>query len=276
MSGFKIIIRILLPILIFVLFSFIGIRFIENKSIYYPFKKVEFNPNRINLSFEDVYFNTKDKVILNGWYIPSKNAKITILFCHGNAGNVSHRLEKIRFFHDLGCNVFIFDYRGYGLSKGWPTENGLYIDVSAAYNYLISKNISAENIVGYGESIGGAVIINLASRSKLKGVIIDSTFSSAKDMFKLASPYMPYWIFASRVDSMKLVKMLKIPKLFIHSIEDEIVPYSLGLKLYEAALPPKEFLQIRGGHNTGFFNTDILLKRRIADFLKQLDNETNR
>jgi len=271
MLRIKIISHIILPVLVFVSISFIGIRLIEKKSIFFPFKKIERSPSNIGLSFDDVYFYTQDKVKLNGWYIPKENSKFTVIFCHGNAGNISHRLEKIKFFHELGCSVFIFDYRGYGLSKGDPSENGFYKDASAAYNYLIAKNISPERIVGYGESIGGAVIINLASQYKLKAIIVEGTFSSAKDMFKMASPFMPYWLFASRVDSLEKVKTLKTPKLFIHSIDDEIVPYPLGLKLYNAALPPKEFLQIRGGHNSAFFGTEVLLKRRIADFLNQLE-----
>lgn len=248
----------------------IYLRYIEKRSLFYPTKVIEYLPKELGLNFEDVFFKTPDNLKLNGWFILTPDAHYAVLFCHGNAGNISHRLEKLKFFHQLGCNIFIFDYRGYGRSKGRPSEKGLYQDVQGAYNYLLSRKIASEQIIGYGESLGGAVIIELASKNRLAALIIDSTLSNAKDMAKIIYPLLPYWIFSSRLDSTNKIKSIMIPKLIIHSINDEIVPYKLGKKLYENAPEPKELLQIHGGHNTCFFESESILKEEIADFLKRL------
>lgn len=248
----------------------IYLRYIEARTIFYPMREIELLPKEINLDYEDIFLKTSDSIQINGWFISSQNAHYTILFCHGNAGNISHRLEKIKFFHTLGCNIFIFDYRGYGKSYGRPSEKGLYIDAQAAYDYLLSRNINPEQIVGYGESLGGAVIIDLAFRNTLKGIIIDSTPSSAKDMVKVLYSFLPHWIFASRLDSENKIKSITIPKLIIHSTNDEIVPYNLGRKLFEFAAPPKYFLAIHGGHNSCFFESQDILREKIAEFLHKL------
>lgn len=248
----------------------IYLRYIERRSLFYPMKEIEFLPRQIGLNYEDIFFKTSDNVNINGWFISNPNARYTILFCHGNAGNISHRLEKLKFFHELGCDIFIFDYRGYGKSKGKPSEKGMYLDVQGAYDYLLSRKISPEQIIGYGESIGGAISIDLASKNRLGGLITDSTLSSSKDMIKIIYPFLPYWIFSSRLDSINKIKSIKIPKLIIHSVNDEIVPYKLGQRLFENADDPKEFLQIHGGHNSCFFESEVILKEKIANFLNRL------
>lgn len=260
----------LLSLFIAVALVVIYLRYIEKRSLFYPSREIEYLPKDSGMSFEDVFFKTPDNLELNGWFVPAKDTRYTILFCHGNAGNISHRLEKVKFFQELGNNVFIFDYRGYGRSKGAPSEKGLYNDAQGAYNYLLSRKIAPGQIIGYGESIGGAVIIDLASKNTLGGLIIDSSISNTKDMVKIIYPFLPYWVLSSRWDSVNKIKSITIPKLIIHSINDEIVPYRLGRKLFESAAEPKEFLQIRGGHNSCFFESTQILKERIADFLKGL------
>lgn len=242
----------------------------ERRTLFYPTREIEYSPKEFGLNFEDVFFKTQDNVEINGWLISCPKARYTILFCHGNAGNISHRLEKIKFFQDLGCNTFIFDYRGYGKSKGAPSEKGLYLDAQGAYNYLLSRGVAKEDIIGYGESIGGTVAIDLASKNKIRALISDSAPSSAKDMVRILYPYLPYWVFASRMDSLTKIKSITIPKLIIHSVNDEIVPFRLGKKLYECAAEPKEFLEVHGGHNTSFFESESLLKEKIAGFLKKI------
>lgn len=246
------------------------LRYIERRSLFYPAKEIEYLPKDLGLVSEDIFFKTPDNLKLNGWFISAKDARYTILFCHGNAGNISHRLEKLKFFQELGNNVFIFDYRGYGRSQGSPFEKGLYHDVQGAYDYLLSKKISPERIIGYGESIGGAVIIDLASQKRLGGLIIEGTVSNAKDMVRIIYPFLPYWVLSSRWDSLNKIKSITIPKLIIHSINDEIVPYKLGRKLFESAPEAKEFLKIQGGHNSCFFESEQILREKIADFLKRL------
>lgn len=251
----------------------IYLRFIEKRTIFYPTKEIECSPQELNLDFEEVFFKTQDNITLNGWFVSAKegNVSYTILFCHGNAGNISHRIEKLKFFSDLGYSVFIFDYRGYGKSEGRPSEKGMYLDCKGGYDYLISsRKISAEQIIGYGESLGGAAIVDLASGNKLRALIIDSTFTSAKDMVKVIYPFMPPWIFSSRFNSLDKIKFINVPKLIIHSINDEIVPFKLGKKLFDSASSPKEFLEIRGEHNSCFYESEDILREKISDFLNGL------
>ncbi|MBM3249598.1 MAG: alpha/beta hydrolase [Candidatus Omnitrophica bacterium] len=245
-------------------------RFIERRTLFFPAKEFDYTPAALKLEYEEVSFKTKDNVEINAWFVPARDAKFTVLFAHGNAGNISHRVEKIDFFHELGLNVLIFDYRGYGKSRGSPSEKGLYKDAQASYEYLLSRGIKPDEIIGYGESIGGAVIIDLGSRNKLTALISDSTPSSAKDMVRIIYPFLPYWVFSVRMDSLSKVKAIHYPKLFIHSVNDEIVPFKLGKKLFESAPLPKEFLQIHGGHNSCFFESEDVLKEKVSAFLKGL------
>jgi len=233
-------------------------------------KEMEYNPQAYGLTYEDIFFKATDGITLHGWLVPSTNSRGTVLFCHGNAGNLSHRLDKVKFFHDKGYDVFVFDYRGYGKSKGSPFEEGLYRDVEGAYGVLISRGVPAEKIIGYGESLGGAVIIDLACRFPLGALIVDSTFNSARDMATRIYPFLPPWIFASRFDSENKMRACTIPKLFIHSSNDEVVPFLLGKKLFDGAAGPKEFLEIRGAHNSNFFESEGLLKEKVTEFMRTI------
>ena len=252
------------------LVSLIYLRYIERRTLFYPQRTIELLPGEIGLDFEDVFFKTADGLQLNGWFIPTKEAQYTVLFCHGNAGNIGGRLDKLAFFNKLGCNVFIFDYRGYGRSAGIPSEKGLYLDAQAAYDYLLSRQISSGKIIGYGESLGSAIIIDLASKNKIRALIAESAFSSAKEMARLVYPFIPYWLFSSRLDSAAKIKSITVPKLIIHSLDDEIVPYALAQKLYSVSAEPKEFLKVRGGHNSCFYDSEKLFRERISDFLHRL------
>ncbi len=254
-------------ILVSVVFS---IKYLERNSIYYPMKTITATPQIENLSFEDIYFTADDNTQLNGWFIPANNAKFTILLAHGNAGNIGHRLEKILIFHNMGLNVFVFDYRGYGKSAGTPREAGLYKDMFAAYNYLTkTRGIPKSNIIIYGESIGGAVAIDLAQKVNAKALITEETFTSVKDMAKTAFPFIPSFIFSSRFNAIGKIKNVKCRKLIIHSIDDEIVPFSMGERLFTAAGEPKTFLKIRGSHNTAFLDSKEEYTKGIENFINQ-------
>jgi fermentation-respiration switch protein FrsA (DUF1100 family) len=252
------------------LFLAFYLRYFEQHSIFFPMKEMKCFPSDLKLEYEDVYFQAADKVRINAWFLPCKDAGYTLIFCHGNAGNLGHRLEKLKFFHELGLNVFIFDYRGYGKSGGRPSESGIYRDAQAAYDYLLSRKIPAERIIAYGESIGGAVAIDLASKNKVAALIVGDTMTSAKDMVREIFIIVPYWIFSSRFDSLSKIQKITVPKLMVHSINDEIVPYSLGRKLYNAAPEPKEFVKIRGGHNSCFFESNDIIREKITEFIKRL------
>ncbi|MBI5415731.1 MAG: alpha/beta hydrolase [Candidatus Omnitrophica bacterium] len=247
-----------------------GVRYLENKSIFYPVRAVAATPSDIGLPFEDVFIKTQDNVTINAWLVKSSTARGTLLFLHGNAGNIGDRLEKIRMFHQMGLHVFIIDYRGYGRSQGRPGEAGIYLDAMAAYDYLRGRpDIVPAGIIGYGASLGGAAIIDLAVKRELAALIVDSSFTSAADMARLVYPFIPSFLIKTKLDSVGKVRSVTVPKLFLHSREDELVPFALGEKLYQAAAGPKEFLETSGGHNTGFAGSQEEMQRGIIDFLRR-------
>ena len=251
-----------------------GIRYIERHSIYFPMRDVAITPSSALMPYEDVYFRTSDGKRLNGWFVPADGASFTVLLCHGNAGNISHRIEKISILHGLGQNVFVFDYRGYGNSEGAPSEAGLYKDALAAYNYLtVEKKIPADRIILYGESIGSAVIMDLASRVSARALITEESFTSIKEMAGLAYPFIPPFIFSSKFDAASKIRDIGCDKLIIHSVNDEIVPFSMGKKLFDAARPPKRFLELQGGHNTAFLDSEEKYREGIRSFLNSLEQE---
>ena len=266
---------ILLLVLSFFIFAYL--KYFERKGIYYPIKGIDFTPADYGLKYEDVFFATEDGLKLNGWFIPQERPRGTLLFCHGNAGNISHRLEIIKIFHKIGLNVFIFDYRGYGRSRGSPSEGGLYRDARAAFNYLVSReDIDKEAIVVYGKSIGANVAIDLLSGVSAKALISESAFTCAAEMGKKLFPYLPVkWIITIKYDALTKIRDITVPKLIIHSRDDEIVPFRLGEKLFEAASEPKEFYRMSGGHNEAVFLAAEEFSARIDAFLgKYLDRPT--
>lgn len=257
----------LLLISVFVILLITYLKVFEQRSLFYPMREIEITPSAVGLDYEEVYFRAADGSLLNGWLIKNPKSAATVIFFHGNAGNISHRLDKLRFFHDLGLNVFIVDYRGYGKSQGRPSEEGIYRDARAAYDYLPGRPDFSGKIIAYGESLGGAAAIDLAVGRRLDALIVDSAFSSAKDMAKAVFPILPSFLVASKFNSQEKVKRIAIPKLFIHSANDEIVPFAQAEKLFKAAAAPKEFLKITGGHNSGFFESKDIIKEKVKSFL---------
>ncbi|MDP8266351.1 MAG: alpha/beta hydrolase [Candidatus Aceula meridiana] len=260
----KFLVILIVSIVIFIL----AVKYLEQTSIFYPEKEITDRPNDIGLEYEDIYFKTEDGILINGWFIKNLTAESTLLFFHGNAGNISHRLHKINLFHNLGLNVFIVDYRGYGKSDGRPTEEGLYKDARAAYDYLLTRHdIQKDKIIAYGASLGGVAAIDLATHRDLVALIVDSSFSTAKDIAKQVYPFVPSILISTKMDSQAKVKTIEIPKLFLHSRDDEVVPFELGRKLFDAAVKPKEFVEIKGGHNTSYEESEEILSKTIFRFL---------
>ena len=258
--------RILVYVAIFVVY----VRLVESFSIFYPSKKIGATPRDIGLVYEDIFFNTQDGITLNAWFLKPAQAYATILILHGNAGNNSHRLEKISYFYKMGLNIFILDYRGFGKSEGKPSEEGIYADARAAYDYLSKRpDIDPKKIIVYGESLGGAVAVDLATKRSVAALILDSTFPSAADMAKAKLPFIPAFLLKTKLDSQSKIVHLKMPKLFIHSPQDEVVPFKLGKKLFDAAPDPKELLSIQGNHNEGFFQSQELYIQGIEQYLKK-------
>lgn len=244
------------------------VRFLEQKSMFYPVKEIRNTPADVGLKYEDVYFQTEDHVTLNAWLILHPEAKGTVLFFHGNAGNIGDRVTKIVLLYQMGVNVFIPDYRGYGKSTGVPSEKGLNRDAQAAFDYLDRReDIDASHIVAYGVSLGGIFAIDLASHRPIKCLIVDSSISSAKDMAKLFYPMIPSVLIKAKLDSISKVKKLAMPKLFMHSQDDEIIPFAIGRKLYDAAQEPKQFVTAHGGHNDWYLSDEVLFVKSMQQFL---------
>lgn len=262
--------KIFLGLIIFIIVFVAYVRFMEATSIFYPSRLMVHSPRMVNLPFEDVYFETSDHVKLNGWLVKAPPATATILFLHGNAGNMSDRLDKILLFYKMGLNVFIVDYRGYGNSDGHPTEKGMYRDAQAAWDYLKTRqDIDTGKIIGYGESLGGSGVVDLAVHRPLAALILDSSFSSAADMAQKILPVVPSFILSVKLDSVGKIKNISAPKLIIHSPDDEMIPYAQSQKLLEAAPEPKEFLKITGTHNDGYTMARDVYVSGIYSFLKK-------
>ncbi len=235
-----------------VILGFVYIR--QDSMIYYPVREISNTPGDTGLNFEEVTLKTKDGVTISAWYIPAQHEMGVVLFCHGNAGNISHRLDSIRIFHDLKLSMLIFDYRGYGRSEGSQTEEGTYLDAESAWDYLVNiKQIIPEKIILFGRSLGSAVAAEIALNHKAGALIIESGFTSIPDLGRRFFPYLPVRLIARHhYSTIDKVNKIGIPKLFIHSPQDEIIPFEHGVSLFEKASEPKEFLRITGSHNEGF------------------------
>ena len=246
---------------------------LERMFLYFPIKQLEGDPSVIGLAFQNLSIITDDRVALHGWFIPYPGAKQTLLIFHGNAGNISHRLPWIEILHDLCANVMIIDYRGYGKSEGSPFEEGLYRDARAAFAWWTKERAgTGEQLVLFGESIGGAVAVNLAARTAPAGLIIQSTFTSARDMARTVFPLGLLEPLARvRFDSRAEILRVKCPKLIIHGNRDEIVPFRMGKALYEIAPGPKEFYEVPGaGHNDLPWQAGPDYVKRLRTFLNEL------
>jgi len=261
----------IIHIVVAIVFVLVYIRYFEHKSLYFPTKEIEFVPSAVGLSYEDIYLETDDGIRLNAWFIPARDSKLTLLFCHGNGGNISHRVEKILILNELGLDIFIFDYRGYGRSSGRPSERGLYKDAQAVYDYLIAeKKVSPDRIVLYGESLGGVVAVDLAAIKTAKALITESMLSSTKDVARVVYPIFPNFLISSKFDSVSKIKNVNIPKLIIHSKNDEIIPFSQSQKIFKASPEPKKQLVLIGSHNTCFLDSSDVYTSGIREFLGEL------
>ena len=217
-------------------------------------------PGSAGMAYESVTLNTEDGLALDAWWIPAEDARASLLFFHGNAGNISHRLRSLEQFHQLGLSVLILDYRGYGRSEGRPSESGTALDARAAWQWLQSREPDLPRIL-FGRSLGAAVAAELATEVPADAVILESVFRSVPELAQRLYPIFPArWLARFEYPVVEQVRQIAAPLLVIHSEEDEIIPFSEGEAVFAAANEPKQFLRIRGGHNTGFVlsETDYL------------------
>ena len=220
-----------------------------------PGRQLDATPLDIGLDFENVNFETADGERIHGWFVPATEARGTLLFFHGNAGNISHRLESIMIFNRLQLNVLIIDYRGYGQSSGKTTESGIYQDANAAWSYLVDeRGIPEDRIVIFGRSLGGAAAAWVASRQRPAALIVESSFSSGSDMAQRLYPIFPAKLLTRlKFPVAEFVSRVKRPVLVVHSRDDEIIPFAMGQAIHDAAGVNGQFLELRGDHNAGFW-----------------------
>lgn len=245
---------------------------IENFFIFFPQREFDQTPESIHLDYTDVFFKAQDDKVLHGWFFPLEKKAPVLLFCHGNAGNISHRLDNIRLLLQKGLQVFIFDYRGYGRSKGKPSEKGIFRDGFAACDYLLNeKKFSSDQIIVFGRSLGVAVAIEIAMKRNIKSMILESGFTSVKDMargmppFSILAPLLP-----ANYHNEKKIAALKIPKLIIHGVRDELVPYYMAERLFDAALDPKFIIPLKdAGHNDTYISGGEKYFRAIERFVRE-------
>lgn len=255
-----------------------SIYFSQRGMVYSPVRELVATPADMGLAYEDVHVRNSMGTELHGWWLPHPQPRFTLLFCHGNGGNISHREESFRIFHLLGLNVFIFDYSGYGRSQGVPSEKATRADALAAWKWLCDeKEVDPGQVLVFGRSLGGGVATRLTRDVHEKGqfpagLILESTFFSLVDMGRSLYPWLPVGTLARyRYESGRNLEPLRTPALFIHSPEDNVVPFAQGKKLYVNYDGPKDFLQISGSHNSGFHESGSVYTSGLERFLSGLE-----
>jgi hypothetical protein len=230
------------------------LRWFEHSQVYHPDRAMAATGPELGRPFEDVFFKADDGVELNGWFFPagsnSTRQRLVVLFCHGNGGNISHRLDTCAALLGTGVSVFAFDYRGYGRSQGRPNEEGTYRDAQAAYAWLRQKGFPGTNIIAFGESLGGGVAAELVARETVGGLVLQSTFTSVTDMGAELFPWLPVrWLGSIRYDTRGKLPRLHVPVLVMHSPADTLIRFHHAKENFSAANEPKLFWELRGDHN---------------------------
>jgi fermentation-respiration switch protein FrsA (DUF1100 family) len=239
-----------------------------------PGRTLDRTPADIDIDYEDVSIETSDGIRLHGWFVPGSGDRV-LLFFHGNAGNISHRLESIRQFLRLGLSVLIIDYRGYGQSEGRTSEQGIYRDAEAAWRYLVeNRDTPQERIIVFGRSMGASAAAQLAARYRPLALIVESSFTSVPDIAAEYYRWLPVrWLTRLRHSTKDLVRGASSPVLVIHSRDDEIVRFHHGEAIFEAAREPKAFLELRGTHNDAYLRDEQNYLAGLRSFLDRLPSD---
>lgn len=254
-----------------------GCSWLNRAMLYHPARALPATPERVHIAYADVSLHTGDGQTLDAWWAPLASTSPVVLLCHGNGGSMSHRIAKLQLLRKAGASVLLFDYRGYGLSTGKPSETGTYADGEAAYEWLLSTGVPTSRLILYGESLGNGVSIELAARHPggFAGLVVDSAFTSTKAMAKRVFPHLPLgWLVRYRYDNLSKIQGVRAPTLVLHSPDDEIIPYAMGRALYDAAPGPKTFVDLAGSHNEGFLQAARAYMKGVHDFLAALPETT--
>ena len=250
----------------------------QSHLVYFPGtgREAVVTPQSYGLRYESVPIRTADGETLDAWWVPAENARGTVLFFHGNAGNISHRIDYLQMFHRLRYSTLIVDYRGFGKSSGTPSEAGTYRDAEAAWEHLRHARLAQpRDVVIAGESLGAAVATWLAAEVSPRAVLLFSTFTSVTDLGAQVYWFLPVRLLSRMgYDNLANLKRIRAPVFIAHSRDDDIVPYAHGKRLYEAANEPKTFLEMRGGHNDGFIFTQPEWVAQLGAFLDRYADGT--
>ena len=244
----------------------------QERILFHPSKEMLCDPSVAGLPFERCLFKASDGAELEGWLIPTDGKPLrTVLFCIGNAGNISYYLETASVFHSLGCELLLFNYRSYGGSKGpFPSEEGVCLDAEAAWDFLVKeRGVPESQIALVGRSLGGGVACELAMRRNVRALVLESTFKSIPSMAAELYPIYPASLLARiKFDNISKVAKLKCPCLIVHSFEDEIVPHRHGKDLFKACSgEPKAFISLSGPHNDCYFVSQASYGEALKSFL---------
>jgi uncharacterized protein len=254
--------------------TLVGACRIEDGFIFHPDPVSARDPSHIGLTFENVFFATQDGIRLHGWFIPHQEARATLVWFHGNAGNISDRLLNIKLLHDrIKINIFIFDYRGYGRSEGTASEKGTYLDGEAAIEHLLGRDdAAARRLILFGRSLGAAVAAEMAIRFISLGLILESPFVSIREMARAIFPSLPLGcLLRTQYDTLEKVRMVKTPIMVLHGDHDATVPFAQGERVFEVAAQPKRFHRIVGAsHNDTFLVGGEKYYEALREFIESL------
>jgi fermentation-respiration switch protein FrsA (DUF1100 family) len=275
MNEFKTMIIVLSTVVGGYLLLLVFMYLFQGKMIFLPSTNFIITPSEAGLQAEDIWIETFDGEQLHGWYFPSDSTEYLVIFSHGNAGNISNRIDIAKFLQETGFSVLIYDYRGYGQSSGKPSEEGLYRDIEAVVNYLkAEKGYSEQQMIMYGRSMGGAVASYAATEFNVGGLVLDSAFRNLKTMVRDLYPFVPAFLASYDFPTEQYVQQLSgIPVMIMHSPNDTIVDITHGKSLFGVAQEPKTFVELRGGHNDNFHASVDTHNKHWREFLKMLDEQ---
>lgn len=248
----------------------IVVYFAQDRLVWYPGPPPTTTPRESGMPYDEWRLTTVDGATVHAWRIRAQESRGAIVFCHGNAGNIASRIDKAAVLVTGGFDVVLFDYRGYGASSGTVGEEGTYVDAETVWSKLVETGTLPEHIVVFGESLGGAVAIELARRRHVGALVVEDTFTSLADMAARVYPWLPVrLILRIGYASKTKVGAIGVPFLVIHSRDDELVPFAHGRALFEAAAEPKQFLETTGAHNGDGFTARAEWRIVVEDFLRK-------
>lgn len=231
---------------------------LENQFLFFPENRIYTTPADLNLEYQEVLFPADDATEIYGWYLPGEPGKPLVLFCHGNAGNISHRLDNLKYLHNLGLTTFIFDYRGYGKSQGTTSEEGTYSDIRGALRYLETQGWNTKQMIFFGRSLGAGVALQLALEEPPGALVLESPFTSVSAMGRHHYPILSLvagWLIQARYDNLQKIDRLKAPLVIFQGEQDRIVPPEMAEQLYRKAPQPKQLVMLPDADHNNTYQT---------------------